>query len=173
MPHLHDAYLFGEMGFLIVGLKPCVLIEFPRVIMEQYKHNVLDRVEQAFGERGIRMLEIQGNVTSPEMSLKGCWIAYHSRLHPGVEEVFHGHLTEEMLATALDYPGSLPTSQEQVPHMLEVIYYIQLQDQVQIVTTFAALDHEREKVIAHYQKYRDMCREKLGLDILVLLRRPQ
>ena len=173
MPDLHDAYLFGEMGFLIAGLKPCVLIEFPPVVMDLYKRHVLDRVQKALGERGIRMDEIQDNVTSPEMELKGCWIAYHSRLHPGVEEVFRGHLTEEALAKVLDYPGSLPANLEQVHHMLEVIYYVQLQGQIQIVTTFAALDHEREQVIAHYQKYRDVCREKVGLDILKLMRRPR
>ena len=190
MEDLHDAYLFGEIGFLIAGLKPCVLIDLPHDIAVLYKEHVLDQVSQEhLTPRGIEIVEIKANVSSPEISLQGCFIVYRKSQKDVVQPLLllsqdgndnddHNNnqhvISESTLANILDYPGSLPSNQHEIMCMLEVVYYIQEENHtVQIVTTFAALDHEVEEVKAHFENYRSICHEKLGLDIKLLIRRPQ
>ncbi|KAI9488522.1 hypothetical protein BDB00DRAFT_877309 [Zychaea mexicana] len=182
-PDLHDAFLFGEIGFLVAGLKPCVLIDLPPAVARLYKQHVLDRVaESEFARRDIQVTEIQANISSPEMmSLQGCFIVYHMRQAPqpllspsNSDDCGRVIITEATLANILDYPGSLPTSMQQVMSMLEVVYYTREQGgRVQILTMFAALEHEVEQVKAHFKRYYDICREKLAWDIKLLIRRPQ
>ncbi|KAI9263191.1 hypothetical protein BDA99DRAFT_509554 [Phascolomyces articulosus] len=190
MQDLHDAYLFGEMGFLIAGLKPCVLIDLPHAVARLYKQHVLDQVfKDDLLPRGIEMVEIKGNVSSPEISLQGCFIVYHKDQKDIVQPLLspvdssissnknsdQQVISEPTLAKILDYPGSLPSNPHEVLCMMEVVYYTRETEQsaVQIITTFAALDHEVEQVKAHFQEYRTICREKLGLDIELLIRRPR
>ncbi|KAI7851674.1 hypothetical protein BDC45DRAFT_515552 [Circinella umbellata] len=189
MQDLHDAYLFGEIGFLIAGLKPCVLIDLPHPVAVLYKQHVLDRVSiDHLTLRGIEIAEIETNVSSPEISLQGCFIVYHRSQQETIQPLLlmsqNGKennssnqqvISESTLAKILDYPGSLPRNQHEIMNMLEVVYYIEEQENrsVQIITTFAALDHEVKQVKVHFVNYRKICHEKLGLDLRLLIRRPQ
>lgn len=165
-----ELHLYGEVGFLLLGLKPCVLVEhIPRELrtLDSYIQGVckpwlnrwftedflrhthllsdssssegLDLENEADGVASVSNpssplpIHIAGQLIShelqsPEISLQGCWLFYNTshQLFPDLEATILdktcSEIPEDMLASLLDYPGSLPKSQNEISTMLRVGY---------------------------------------------------
>ncbi|KAF9108911.1 hypothetical protein BGX27_008184 [Mortierella sp. AM989] len=94
---------YGELAFLLAGLKPCVLIQLPTpdLTFSLYK-DVLDpqwiqlasyKEQQQSQLLGLNCQLITKNVRSPEMSLQGCVLVWSNRtiqLHQQSERIQRG-----------------------------------------------------------------------------------
>ncbi|KAJ8658511.1 hypothetical protein O0I10_005864 [Lichtheimia ornata] len=169
-----DSLLYGELAFVLVGLKPCVLIDFPRdasastSITHLYRQAVLDPLKEQYD---ICINEIHRPLASDEMELKGCLLVHKSC--PLVQQLLDQQdeqVSETLLAKLLDYPGRLPESSDEISTMCEVVYYA-IPSKV-ILTTFAAQQDELDQVKAHFARYKEQCHTQLGMELGLLVRRP-
>lgn len=170
-----DSLLYGELAFVLVGLKPCMLIDFPRdaspsttSITHLYRQAVLDPLKE---KCGICINEINRPLASDEMELKGCLLVHKSS--PLVQHLLDQQdeqVSETSLAKLLDYPGRLPQSSDEISTMCEVVYYA-IPSKV-VLTTFAAQQDELDQVKAHFERYKEQCHTQLGTELGLLVRRP-
>ncbi|CDS04947.1 hypothetical protein LRAMOSA07477 [Lichtheimia ramosa] len=167
-----DSLLYGELAFVLVGLKPCMLIDFPRdtsstsSITQLYRQAVLEPLKD-----DICINEIHRPLASAEMNLEGCLLVHKSS--PLVQQLLNQQdelVSETLLAQLLDYPGRLPDSSDEISTMCEVVYYA-MPSKV-ILTTFAAQQDELDQVQAHFDRYKEQCHTQLGMELGLLVRRP-
>ncbi|KAJ2955497.1 hypothetical protein NQZ79_g8512 [Umbelopsis isabellina] len=167
-----DSHLYGEFAFLASGLKPCVLICFPdpelnRLYAERVVNKAIDHCQN------FQSYSIERDIVSDEMNLGGTYMvinqdnSHASQIVKLLEDETRNNISEEQLAVFLDYPGSLPSSAEELDSMLEVA---SSEDPI-IVTTFAAQESEVDKVKEHFQKYRSKMSE-MNIDLQILIRKP-
>ncbi|KAL0079819.1 hypothetical protein J3Q64DRAFT_1761404 [Phycomyces blakesleeanus] len=174
---LEDCLLYGEIGFVVAGLKPCVLVQFscPERMNGLYRQKVIDPLADELGLR----TRVLGCLESEEMNLTGGLIVDLVECHENkdknriVDELWSCGSTigEDRLARILDYPGSLPRSEQDILTMLEVAYVDSRRGCV--VTTFAAQTREEQKVRTHFERYRMQCKDLFGIDLQLIIRRPQ
>lgn len=170
-----DSLLYGELAFVLVGLKPCVLIDFPRdsspstsSITHLYRQAVLDPLKE---KCGICINEIHHPLASDEMELKGCLLVHKSSsLVQQLLDQQDEQVSETSLARLLDYPGRLPQSSDEISTMCEVVYYATPSNVV--LTTFAAQQDELDQVKTHFERYKEQCHTQLGMELGLLVRRP-
>ncbi|KAF7732865.1 Mitochondrial inner membrane protein oxa1l [Apophysomyces ossiformis] len=145
-----DSYLYGEFAFLLLGLKPSVLIHFPPPVIVLYEQGVIEPVLKALPNISRRRIE---NMRSEEMDLTGCILLYHLHDSHRVSNLLDekSRVTESQLAEILDYPGSLPNSLEDVAAMKEVAYIDA--DRQTLLTTYAALDNQLHNVKDHFERH--------------------
>ncbi|KAI9021568.1 hypothetical protein CLU79DRAFT_753866 [Phycomyces nitens] len=164
---IKDCLLYGEMGFVLAGLKPCVLIHFnSERINTLYQQNVLDPLARELDLR-VRVLP---SLKSEEMDLTGGLIV--DRGYGPSDELWECGpvISEESLARILDYPGSLPKTEEEILTMLEVAYVDSRYGYV--VTTFAGQTREEEKIRAHFRHYKEEYKNVFGIELQLIMRRP-
>ncbi|KAF9436457.1 hypothetical protein BGZ76_003918 [Entomortierella beljakovae] len=139
---------YGELAFLLSGLKPCVLIQMPTPdLTRSLYHQVLQSQWMqldSFKEQhrlGLNCQLITKQVRSPEMLLMDCVLVWSTRViqsHQQSERIQHGVdllfstkdsksqiIPEDDLAVMLDLPGRLPQSEAEVHRMIEVSYWHQ------------------------------------------------
>ncbi|KAI8992649.1 hypothetical protein BDB01DRAFT_717236 [Pilobolus umbonatus] len=170
-------YLYGEFGFALLGLKPCVLVDFrSKDTIQQYANQVIEPVLNSLKGRNLSWMKIE-NTSTPECDLNDCILVYNINQTELVNEIFLSTnrskvIPEDTLARLLDYPGKLPSSPEDVRLMKTVIYYHQTVDTKELVavTTYAMLDYEKEKVISHFKRYQSICETALGMQLRLLIR---
>lgn len=161
---LDDSFLYGEIVFMLLGLKPCVLIQFPVpglscVYRDQVINPMLSQHENVSAEI------ITGRVQSPELDdMRDSVIVSRQ---PPPPAFFPSNdspqlLEEDTLAELLDYPGTLPKTEEELAIMFEVGYVDA--DNGCLLTTFVALIHQLPRVHAHFQSYHDAC-ARIGLNL--------
>lgn len=169
---LDDSFLYGEFAFLLLGLKPCVLIQFPEPFLTMYRRHVLDPV---CAESGVQVTVIEKPLRSPETSLQGS-ILLSRRDAAVVASLLDDNsnkttVAEAELAQILDYPGRLPETLEQVAMMREVAYLEA--SSMRLLTSFAVVGQEQvEATKRHFARYRQACLEHLNMDLRLLIRRP-
>jgi len=176
--------LYGEIGFLLLGLKPCVLIEhIPRDhgIFKSY----LDEVCEPWFDKWFRSnnmtttlqacgIHIVGQVIthdlqSTEISLQGCYLVTNTKhekynvvtkwlLDPAITQV-----KEEILAQVLDYPGSLPHRPQQISTMVRV-GYIDTKTGYWL-TTYAGQSSQLPDIHTHFRLYRQAVHQYLGTEL--------
>ncbi|KAF9172316.1 hypothetical protein BGX21_003395 [Mortierella sp. AD011] len=89
-PSIHDCSLhYGELGFLLAGLKPCVLIQLPspdlthslyqHVLVSKWMQLASYKEQQQSQSLGLNCHLITKDVRSPEMSLQGCILVWSDR----------------------------------------------------------------------------------------------
>ncbi|KAI7875231.1 hypothetical protein K492DRAFT_211051 [Lichtheimia hyalospora FSU 10163] len=169
-----DSLLYGELAFVLVGLKPCMLIDFPRnstspSMTQLYRQAVLDPLLNE--ECDICINEIHRPLASAEMNLEGCLLVHKS--NPLVQQLLDQQdeqVSESLLAKLLDYPGRLPESSDEISTMCEVVYYAMPSNV--ILTTFAAQQDELYQVKLHFERYKEQCHTQLGIELGLLVRRP-
>ncbi|ORY95229.1 hypothetical protein BCR43DRAFT_295835 [Syncephalastrum racemosum] len=167
---LNDSFLYGEMAFMLLGLKPCVLIQFPVPgLCRVYKDQVIDPMLSQ--QRDVCAEVITAVVQSPELDdMRGSVIV--SRQPPPA--VFFPTdsdpqvLAEDTLAELLDYPGTLPKVEEELSIMFEIGYIDA--DNGRLLTTFVALIHQLPRVHAHFSSYHDACAQ-INLNLKFYCRR--
>ncbi|KAI9318581.1 hypothetical protein BX666DRAFT_2111384 [Dichotomocladium elegans] len=176
-----DSFLFGEFAFVLLGLKPCLLVDLPGFVAEQYYDRVLDPLQPMLAALDLCLRRIDHPLMSPEMpTLEGMLLIYQNHQHNRVATAAlrdSASITEETLRRLLDYPGTLPADESQLETMVEVIYYIHMRDssaenQSLALTTYAAQESELGQVREHFKRYQEACRLKLGMELLLLVRRP-
>ncbi|CAO3619342.1 unnamed protein product [Cunninghamella echinulata] len=191
---LRDAYLYGEIGFCLTGLKPSVLINFPVGFLRQY----ITLVVQPWLQQHSQLLDNNNNwylfpcqLSSPEIqppqpvyffcqlndprlastTLSSLCINNKnndSSSSSSSSSIFHV-TSENTLAMILDYPGHLPISLKELETMREVIYYDE--DEKLVLTTFACQLNEEKKVHQHFDQYKNKM-EDVGLKLKLMMRQP-
>ncbi|KAJ1674753.1 hypothetical protein EV182_002636, partial [Spiromyces aspiralis] len=139
----------GELACLMLGLKPCVLLDLPdRSQLPSYIECVvmpfirrLNGTRSAAVERW-KCSRIQHRLVSPEADWIGTWIAYHDggngnsggglealsgpasyeTVLAGVLNPSRQSVSEAELALLLDYPGTLPRTPEEERRLVAVSY---------------------------------------------------
>ncbi|KAI9299608.1 hypothetical protein BJ944DRAFT_274090 [Cunninghamella echinulata] len=186
---LRDAYLYGEIGFCLTGLKPSVLIDFPIGFL----HHYITLVVHPWLQQHSQLLDNNNNwhlfpcqLSSPEIQPPQL-VYFFCQLHDprlastallslcidnknndSSPSIFHV-TSEHTLATILDYPGHLPTCLKELETMREVIYYDE--DEKRVLTTFACQLKEEEKVHQHFDQYKNKM-EDVGLKLKLMMRQP-
>lgn len=176
-----DMLLYGEFGFALLGLKPAVLVEFcDEAINKLYLETVIQPVLHAIKEKTLNYHIIQHAVT-PESALNGCIFIYQTKQSALPELAFimsntatavnDTEVSEESMATILDYPGHLPNTEKEISTMLSVIYFHDRPNQKGLIalTSFAIQNVEKEKTLAHFKRYQAVCKEKLNVDLKLLI----
>lgn len=122
-----DSHLYGEFAFLASGFKPCVLICFPDPELNHlYTEQVINKAIEK--SQNLQCYSIQKDLISDEMNLRGtCMVINWDNTHAPhivklLEDETCNSISEEQLAVFLDYPGTLPSSAEELDSMLEVAY---------------------------------------------------
>ncbi|KAI7862226.1 hypothetical protein BDF14DRAFT_1736719 [Spinellus fusiger] len=171
--NLNDSRLYGEIAFMLLELKPCVLIQFPcpERMNTLYQHHVLCTLAPLRDRVMVRLLPV---VKTEEMLLTHGLVVYQP-MSPHASFVEHlwrcgDSVKDTLLGTLLDYPGTLPSTHEEIRTMLEVVYYDTGHDCV--LTTYAALLTEKDKVKDHFEHYARVCKESLGMSLELILRHP-
>ncbi|KAI8350143.1 hypothetical protein BD560DRAFT_409941 [Blakeslea trispora] len=172
-----DMLLYGEFGFTLIGLKHAMLVEFcDESINLLYLKTVIEPVLFASRSKNISCHLIQHTVT-PESNLHGCILVYnHDDLLPEISVLINRssedqELDEDTMAAILDYPGHLPRNEEEIPTLLSVIYLHQKGGNkgLAAVTSFAIQQKEEPNMRAHFDRYRTMSEQLLGIDLKLLV----
>ncbi|KAJ3037007.1 hypothetical protein HDV00_002139 [Rhizophlyctis rosea] len=184
---LADSHYYGEIAFCILGLKPAVLIHFlqSNALTDRYVADVIQKSRAALSGTPYA-LEVQ-RVDTPLRSVHtetflGSYILYSQTAAPSIQQVIQSTfftnpsptpIPESALATILDYPGSLPTSDTDALQngFCEVVYFdITKPFEKVLITTYGARPWERQKVLAHFQRYKQAVESlsmNLDMDIVV------
>ncbi|KAG0084533.1 hypothetical protein BGZ92_009789 [Podila epicladia] len=192
-PGLEECSLhFGELAFVLAGLKPAVLVQLPSAdLTRQFYIQVLQPhlvQHHSFASSSLECRMITRSVRSPEMTLTGCALVWnresvrghaHSSSIQGIldllcpsSEVPQGVATEIVvpesgLATLLDIPGRLPGSEEEIRKMLEVSYWQQDASVTSpvLLTAFAAQPEELPTIKIHFKRYKDRVSSLFGMTL--------
>lgn len=167
-----DMLIYGEFGFALLGLKPCVLVEFRDARVNKfYLETVIQPVLFALKEKTLDYLVIK-NTKTPESDLDGCVFIYSktasdlSNMLTDKEQM----ISEDTMALLLDYPGHLPSSEEEIPTMKSVIYFHNRPNkQLVALTSFAIQITEKEKTLEHFREYYSACKEILNIELKLLI----
>ncbi|KAI9205564.1 uncharacterized protein BJ171DRAFT_614990 [Polychytrium aggregatum] len=171
---IQDMYLYGEIGFLLLGLKPAVLIHFPQLpnFASEYVQAILHPLEARLEAEGLRLFKIEHDLASPESRFQLSWVVINLRHPLGAESlsVFCDRssesVSESQLAQCLDYPGSLPTDPAKAhDHFVEVGYFDvdPGSGAKRLVSSFGALRPELPKVRQHFEHYKAGARPWMNL----------
>lgn len=172
-----DMLLYGEFGFALVGLKPAVLVEFcNEAINKRYLETVVEPVLFALKSKTLNYHIIR-HVKTPESDLNGCIFIYQTEqstlqeLASIISNNKSSKVTEESMATILDYPGHLPNTEKEISSMLSVIYFHDRPNKKGLIalTSFAIQNIEREKTLAHFKRYYSVCKDRLNIDLKLLI----
>ncbi|KAG1145206.1 hypothetical protein G6F37_005594 [Rhizopus arrhizus] len=166
-----DMLLYGEFGFTLLKLKPCVLIEFrDKKVTQLYCEQVIVPVLHALADKTIGYFMISEQVNTPESALEGSILVYQYD-HKEILSLFDHSTTvpEETMADILDYPGHLPRSEKEIPTMKTVIYFHDRNTTRIALTTFAIQDNEKDITSSHFERYRYACKEQLDIDLKLLI----
>ncbi|KAJ3007578.1 hypothetical protein HKX48_009047 [Thoreauomyces humboldtii] len=177
----------GEFAFLVMGLKPAVLIAFPSTtedglspshrrasaqILMQYMRDVW---EPRVRNEEIRLVRLDWALGSPHAPfLCGAWLAIGLRHAKAtqIEDVLAasrltGRMSEADLAWILDYPCQVPeTEPDPRDGYIQVEYRAAWERGEEIVlwTCFVASEARRSLVLAHFARYREAT-QALGWDL--------
>ncbi|KAI9252206.1 hypothetical protein EDC94DRAFT_621151 [Helicostylum pulchrum] len=171
-----DMLLYGEFGFALIGLKPSVLVEFrDPAINLLYLETVIQPVLFALKEKTLNYHTIK-DIKTPESDLNGCILIYSIAMATNLPELSivlqatRKFISEDTMAVILDYPGHLPRSEREIPTMKSVIYFSN-KPNVELIalTSFAVQDSEKEATLSHFKRYFTTCKEKLGIDLKLLI----
>ncbi|KAJ1926203.1 hypothetical protein IWQ60_003984 [Tieghemiomyces parasiticus] len=189
-----DLGFWGEILFLALELKPCVLLWFgddtgvtgievcearcassPRswvkqIVLDDYVARV---IRPGLDSDRYALVQIDHTLASPEMDLRDAYVLY-DRTHAAAATVEDYLLNpkrtavdESVLQTVLDYPGSLPSNPAQVSQLVEVAYGVVDSDSnvsPRWVTSFGALRQQLPAVRQHFSRYQTACRQA-GVDL--------
>ncbi|GAA5816172.1 hypothetical protein MFLAVUS_009698 [Mucor flavus] len=172
----HDMLLYGEFGFALIGLKPSVLVEFrDPVVNLLYLETVIQPVLFALKEKTLNY-HIVKDTKTPESDLNGCIFIYSIVMATNLPELStvlqatQKFISEDTMATILDYPGHLPRSEREIPTIKTVLYFHNKPNEELIaLTSFAIQDSEKEATLSHFKRYFTTCKEKLGIDLKLLI----
>jgi hypothetical protein len=162
-----DMLLYGEFGFALLGLKPCMLIEFRDEKTNQLYHStVIEPVLHALKSHNLKLRLLQ-NTRSPEADLHGCLLLYNEASDNVINSLFQSSLVSENdLAQLLDYPGHLPSSPEEIQTMKIVLYFhLRPNKSLLALTSFAIQESEKQAALAHFERYKLVCKEKLDIEL--------
>lgn len=170
-----DMLLYGEFGFMLVGLKPAVLVEFcDEKVNILYLETVIQPVLFALKEKTFDFCVIR-EVKTPESNLHGCLLVYNDTLcnHDLSSIVSNSVRTvsEDTMAVILNYPGSLPKSEKDISTMLSVMYFHERPTDKGLVllTSFVIQVSEKEKTLDHFKRYQQFCKNRLNIKLKLLL----
>ncbi|KAI9485314.1 MAG: hypothetical protein EXX96DRAFT_544706 [Benjaminiella poitrasii] len=169
-----DMLLYGEFGFTLLGLKPALLIEFrDESINKLYIETVAQPAFYAMKTKTLEYHVVQ-NVKTQESDLHDCVFIYNSQGRMLLEPILHekvSEISEETMASILDYPGHLPRSEREIPTMKTVIYFHDRIDKKSLIalTSFAIQLSEQEKTVTHFKHYQQVCRDKFGISLKLLI----
>lgn len=179
-----ELHLYGEIGFLLLGIKACVLIEhIPREdgLLDSYVEQVampwtklLEAPNCGVADSNgrnidITLYQVDRPLESPEISLENSWFIINKShdLFPVLNQSLLNDdflkLDEPHLALFLDYPGSLPNSPSELNTMLFVGYFDRKNGYS--LTTYAAQERQKSSVLDHFQHYASRCKQLLNLDL--------
>lgn len=169
-----DMLIYGEFGFALLGLKPCVLVEFRDTrINLLYLETVIQPVLFALKEKTLTYHVIK-NIKTPESNLDGCILIYakaeESKIPFMLLNTEHQIISEDTMATLLNYPGHLPNSENEIPTMKTVIYFHNRPNkELLALTSFAIQDSEKQETLHHFKSYFTACKDKLDIDLKLLI----
>ncbi|KAG1451752.1 hypothetical protein G6F56_007999 [Rhizopus delemar] len=166
-----DMLLYGEFGFTLLKLKPCVLVEFrDEKVTRLYHEQVIHPVLEALSDKTLGYFVISEQVKTPESDLQGSALIYHQEYKQVLDLFDHPTvISEEKMAEILDYPGHLPRSEREIPTMKTVIYFHDRKKTQIALTTFAIQAHEEKNTLSHFDKYKCACKEILNVDLKLLI----
>lgn len=170
-----EMLLYGEFGFMLVGLKPAVLIEFcDEKVNILYLETVIHPVLFALKEKAFDYHIIK-EIKTPESNLHGCLFVYNKTLdNHDLSSIISNtvkEVSEDTMATILDYPGSLPKSEKDISTMLSVMFFHDRPNNKGLVllTSFVIQVNEKEKTLDHFKNYQKICKNKLNIDLKLLM----
>jgi hypothetical protein len=166
-----DMLLYGEFGFTLLELKPCTLVEFRDAqVTRLYCEQVVIPALHSLEKKTLDCFIISNQVKTPESDLQGALLIYRKD-HQGIITTFDHDTTvpEERMAEILDYPGHLPSSEQEVPTMKTVIYLHDRKTTQVALTTFAIQTHQTDAMISHFQRYKHACKERLDIDLSLII----
>ena len=161
-----DMLLYGEFGFVLLGLKPCMLVEFRTPL---YFETVIQPVLFALKQKTLDYHVIQDK-TTPESNLDGCMLIY--AIDKPIQDMdlllntTRQSIPENTMANILDYPGHLPSNEKQVETMKSVIYFHERPNKGPLALTSFAIQHTQEQDTRdHFKRYFDTCKDKLDIHL--------
>ncbi|KAI8049422.1 uncharacterized protein B0P05DRAFT_563637 [Gilbertella persicaria] len=175
-----DMLLYGEFGFTLLGLKPALLIEFcDEKVNLLYLQTVVEPVLFAAKTKTLHYHIIQ-HVMTPESNLHGNIFVYHTAVTRLKELSFimnvssqdkDCEVSDKDMATILDYPGRLPSHEQEIPTLHTVIYFHDRPNHKGMIalTSFAIQVDEKENTLVHFNRYKSICKEKLQIDLKILI----
>jgi hypothetical protein len=178
-----DMLIYGELGFALLGLKPCVLVEFRDAkVNKVYLETVIQPVLFALKKKTLDYHIIK-NIKTPESNLDGCILVYSTdkiRTHHIQSELSSiltekisekKPISEDIMALLLDYPGHLPSCEKEIPTMQSVIYFHDRPNNKGLIalTSFAIQNSEKEKTLEHFKKYATTCKDMLDIDLKLFM----
>ncbi|KAJ2784376.1 hypothetical protein GGI15_002271 [Coemansia interrupta] len=173
---LSEQHHYGELAFLLLGLKPCALLDYAErgPLLEKYLSCVvrpsleeLNHVgQQGGGAFELRCRRIEQSLESPEGgSWQGAYVLWDERREESRRWAGRllegGRIPEDDLARALDYPGSLPKTAEELRSVVPVSYLGRMKsesgewmsDRWECLTAFIVLQHELPQMALHRMRY--------------------
>ncbi|KAF9407620.1 hypothetical protein BGZ94_002620 [Podila epigama] len=192
-PSLEECSLhYGELAFVLAGLKPAVLIQLPSSELNcKFYHEVLlpHLVQHpSYDATKLDCRLITRNIRSPEMSLTGnilVWnqatVRHHAQSTLVQATIQHlcpvqapqmddlqtkeAIISENDLATLLDIPGRLPASEQEIRAMLEVTYLDILPSGTVLLSAFAAQPDELKQIAGHHKRYKERVAQLFGINL--------
>ncbi|KAI8082746.1 uncharacterized protein BX664DRAFT_338970 [Halteromyces radiatus] len=157
----HDLYMYGEVGFYLCGLKPMVLFDVITALPDYIDQVVRPWMDQ-YNNLLVNSVLVKRQLYTPEIDGQWMFLLVRTKTTSHLLQQEQLHMSEEQLATLLDYPGRLPRSMDELPTMREVVYYDQHTRLV--LTTFASQLEQQQQVMQHFTRYKDTMLP-FGLDI--------
>ncbi|KAG0240834.1 hypothetical protein BGX31_001631 [Mortierella sp. GBA43] len=131
---------YGEIGFLLAGLKPCVLIQLPTPELTHSLYSQSNLIQRAID---MFFPSAEGGDDN-------------GRIIP-----------EQDMAVILDIPGRLPENELEVRRMVEVSYWHQVEAlpdiQPVLLTAFAAQPDQMHSIQAHFKRYKYNVQRQFGV----------
>ncbi|KAL1914486.1 uncharacterized protein VTP21DRAFT_8869 [Calcarisporiella thermophila] len=147
---INDRFLYGEICFLLCGLKPCVLIDFGSASADYITRVAIPLLQPLAREEDERFNRVKHIFFNSESD---------------------GRVTDAEVGEILDYPGHLPESEED--SICEIAYFDITDGNVpRLVTAFIALGRELSKVQQHFNHYRSTVNYQLGMKLKLSIRSP-
>jgi len=184
--NLTSSYLFGEITFLILGLKDIVLIShFTPGVFNQFLNTVLldkevisllKQISPNF-ELGHKHLP---SLRTPNDDLPNSFILYNGNQEsissPKVQQFIelclslksNQALSEMILATMLNYPVSLPNDPKAAPleKFYEIGYFMRDKEKV-LLTSYGAFESQLEKCKKHFEHYQVICKDVFEMEMKI------
>ncbi|KAL0482028.1 ribosomal RNA large subunit methyltransferase K/L [Acrasis kona] len=183
-----NMHFYGEIGFLLKGLKHCVMFsgmsnKEDDSIMNQYINEVLNKSSFFSTFKNIRMVRLHENLewTTPNYDASGEYVMWreddaNQKMLSKMKTIFldheekrHMHTSERIMSDIFDYPYTLPDSGSQKVDR-EIAYLDVDNDVKRVVTTYGSVNNpeEMKKVAEHFLKYKKECGDIMNLSLEIM-----
>lgn len=138
--------------------------EFNDVYIQIWKNILVDFPD-------MELYKIQHDIETETMNLKYSYIIYHTQDKEALMKILHKpRITDQELGILLDYPGTLPISNEDCIRngFIQVVYYqVEEHQPTCLATVYGCRPNEHPYVISHFKRYQEAIRPFFNISIKI------